>query len=63
MARTFNLLGKNMSDKIFIGKLYRQIDEFKRGALNKIILGNLDNKRDYISIEDAIKIYIDYGKR
>jgi len=57
MARTFNLLGKEISEKLFIGRLYKQIAEYKEKKINKIKLGNLDNKRDYIKIEDAVKKY------
>jgi GDP-4-dehydro-6-deoxy-D-mannose reductase len=58
MVRPFNLIGKNISDYLFIGNLYRQIEKFKRGEICKITLGNLQNKRDYISIEDAVKDYL-----
>lgn len=65
MARTFNLLGKGMSNKLFIGRLYEQIDAYKKGNISRIRLGNLNNKRDYIGIDDAIecyKIIMQYGK-
>jgi GDP-4-dehydro-6-deoxy-D-mannose reductase len=57
MARTFNLMGKGMSNKLFIGRLYEQIDEYKKGNVSRIRMGNLRNKRDYIGIEDAIQYY------
>ncbi|MFZ4400854.1 MAG: GDP-mannose 4,6-dehydratase [Bacteroidales bacterium] len=65
MARTFNLLGMNMNEKLFIGKLYKLIDEFKKGIIDKITLGNIDNKRDYLKIDQAVVLYhkiINYGK-
>lgn len=57
MARTFNLLGKNMSSRLFIGRLYDQIDKYKAGNIRQITLGNLDNKRDYLSIDAAVGNY------
>ena len=40
-------------------------DRFKKGEIKKIQVGNLDNERDYISIEDTVKHYLkimEYGK-
>ncbi|MBM3713821.1 MAG: NAD-dependent epimerase/dehydratase family protein, partial [Actinobacteria bacterium] len=48
MVRTFNLIGKEIHKKLFIGSLFKQISEYKEKKINKIIVGNLDNKRDYI---------------
>jgi GDP-4-dehydro-6-deoxy-D-mannose reductase len=66
MARTFNLMGKGLSPQLFIGKLYQQIELYKGGKLSHITLGNTSNKRDYISIDEAITHYrliMDKGKR
>jgi nucleoside-diphosphate-sugar epimerase len=65
MARTFNLLGKNISRQLFIGRVYQQIEEYKSGKIDKIILGDLESKRDYIDVQEAIKYYetiMAYGK-
>jgi nucleoside-diphosphate-sugar epimerase len=65
MAITFNLMGKGISNKLFIGHFYEQIDKYKKGCISKIVLGNLQHKRDYISIEEIVKDYeriIDLGK-
>jgi GDP-4-dehydro-6-deoxy-D-mannose reductase len=43
MARTFNLLGKNISRQLFIGRVYQQIEEYKSGKIDKIILGDLES--------------------
>jgi GDP-4-dehydro-6-deoxy-D-mannose reductase len=58
MARTFNLLGRGQSDKLFIGRIYQQIDLLKNGKINNIIMGNLNSKRDYISVNHAVSHYI-----
>lgn len=65
MARTFNLLGKNISTQLFIGRIYQQIEEYKSGKIDKIILGDLQSKRDYIEIQEAVKYYekiMNYGE-
>ncbi len=59
MARTFNLYGAGISNKLFAGRLYEQIDEYKKGRISKIVLGNLKHKRDYIGITMAIEHYLD----
>lgn len=58
MARPFNLYGKGISSKLFIGKVYHQIELLKAGEISQISLGNLDAQRDYISIENAVHHYI-----
>lgn len=55
MARLFNLLGHNCSDKLFIGRLYSQIKLFKDSKIDMIKLGKLSAMRDYIKVEDAAK--------
>lgn len=57
MARTFNLLGNQISDRLFIGRIYQQIEQYKKGEIEKITLGSLDAKRDYIDVHEAIKYY------
>jgi nucleoside-diphosphate-sugar epimerase len=58
MARPFNLYGKGISSRLFIGKVYQEIESLKSGEISEISLGNLDAQRDYISIEDAVQHYI-----
>ena len=66
MARPFNIFGRGISSKLFVGRVYQQIQLLKNNEIEKIVLGNLDNERDYISIDDAIEHYITimlYGKK
>lgn len=58
MARPFNIYGKGASTKLFSGRLFKQIERYKKGEISKIKLGNLDNMRDYISIESASEQFI-----
>lgn len=57
MARPFNLLGRGISRKLFVGSLYEQIDDYKGGRISRIVLGNLRHRRDYIEIEQAVMYY------
>ena len=57
MARTFNLKGKGLSVRLFIGRLYQQIDDFRKGMIDRIQLGNLSHKRDYLDVQQAVKYY------
>lgn len=54
IARVFNLTGQNLSEKLFVGRLYQQIDEIHRGERSAIEVGRLSAFRDYISIDDAV---------
>lgn len=67
MARTFNLYGDNkrISKLLFIGHVCEQIEKIKKGEIDKIFVGNLDGKRDYIDVREAVKYYekvIELGK-
>ena len=53
MARPFNLLGKDCSEKLFVGRLYAQIKKFRNSEIDVIKLGNLSASRDYIEVEAA----------
>jgi nucleoside-diphosphate-sugar epimerase len=57
MARPFNLLGKGMSDKLFVGRVYQQVDAYRAGRTAKILVGNLQHRRDYIHVEEAVRYY------
>jgi nucleoside-diphosphate-sugar epimerase len=57
MARTFNIFGRGMSSRLFLGRIYEQIDKYKRQEISKIAVGNLKNKRDYLDIKDTVKYY------
>lgn len=58
MARPFNLYGKGISPRLFIGKVYQEIELLKNGDISEISLGNLEAERDFISIEDTVQHYI-----
>jgi GDP-4-dehydro-6-deoxy-D-mannose reductase len=59
MARTFNLFGdgSQISRRLFLGEIGQQIERLKKGEISAIAVGNLESKRDYIDIEDAVQLY------
>ncbi len=66
MARVFNLLGKGMSGRLFVGRLYEQIEQYKKGSISKITVENLRAIRDYIDIKEAVRHYkliMDHGEK
>ena len=54
VARVFNLIGPHLSDRLFVGRLHRQIAELRRGERTRIEVGPLAAIRDYLSIDDAV---------
>lgn len=55
VARTFNVIGKNISRALSIGAFIDQIKNAKDG--DNIYVGNIDNKRDFLDIDDVIEAY------
>ena len=58
VARTFNLSGKGMSKNLFTGRVEQQIRDFQAGRTDRITVGNLDARRDYIDIASACDMYL-----
>ena len=63
IARTFNLIGKGMSDKLFVGRIEKQIAALLAGEKENITVGNLDAERDYIDIEEACALYYEIATK
>lgn len=57
MARPFNLMGRGAPSNLFVGRVYEQIEAFRGGRTSRILVGNLQNRRDYISVETATRYY------
>ena len=53
VARPFNLYGANISERLFIGRLQKQIDDVLAGRKSIIEIGSLSSIRDYVSVTDA----------
>ena len=58
LARTFNILAPNLSQRLFVGRVYSQIQEIKAGTRTCIEVGNVEDERDYISLERASEDYL-----
>jgi nucleoside-diphosphate-sugar epimerase len=58
LARTFNILAPNLSERLFVGRVSRQIQEIKAGTRTFIEVGNVEDERDYISLEQASEDYL-----
>lgn len=57
-ARIFNILGPNMSERLFIGAVEKQLKMYKSGQISALTLGSLDSYRDYIDVEEVAKVLI-----
>jgi len=58
MARTFNIFGPGMSNRLFVGRIQEQIKKYKRHEISTITVGNLNNWRNYLPIEDVVNKYL-----
>jgi nucleoside-diphosphate-sugar epimerase len=55
VARLFNLCADGMTERLFVGRVERQIAELLAGARARIEVGSLDAVRDYVSVADAVE--------
>lgn len=55
VARVFNLDSPNCSDRLFIGRLHRQLKQVLSGQREEMEFGRLDAVRDYINMEQAVE--------
>ena len=54
VARVFNLDGPGLSERLFVGRLQKQIDDILAGRKSMIELGPLGAIRDYVSTDEAV---------
>jgi len=65
VARIFNLIGPYISERLFVGRLYKQIDEIRSGKRTQVEVGPLSAIRDYLPVSDAASYLLaiaDFGK-
>jgi len=55
VARIFNLFASGLSERLFVGRVERLIERFKRGEIKNIEVGNLEGVRDYVTDGEAIR--------
>ncbi|KQV83979.1 hypothetical protein ASC90_00120 [Rhizobium sp. Root1220] len=53
VARIFNLVGIGMSERLFVGRVYKQLKQLDAGSCDRIETGPLAAVRDYISLSGA----------
>jgi len=56
-TRTFNLIGPNQAQNMFVGSIINQIIEIKNGLKKDIQVFHLNSSRDYIDVRDAVRAY------
>jgi len=56
-TRTFNLIGPGLNQNLVVGKMVKEFKQVRDGFKDKIELGRMDSKRDFIDVRDAVKAY------
>lgn len=57
-VKPFNFIGPGLSEKLIIGTISLQIEKIRKGLQpNKLYVGNLETRRDFIDIRDAVSAY------
>lgn len=62
IARIFNLDGPNISERLFVGRVQKQIAALKAGRQQRIQVGPLNAIRDYVSLAAAAEQIIAIAK-
>ena len=65
VARVFNIFGPKVTERLFIGRLQKQIEEVVTGRKTVIEVGSLAATRDYLSTDEAadqILVIATHGK-
>jgi GDP-4-dehydro-6-deoxy-D-mannose reductase len=57
VARPFNHIGPGQGPGFIVPDLAQQIVRFETGAVQDIMVGNLDSKRDYTDVRDIVRAY------
>lgn len=57
MTRSFNHIGPRQSDKFVVPSFIKQLVEIKNGAPNKMLVGNIKVKRDFLDVRDVVDAY------
>ena len=53
VARLFNLQGPGLSERLFLGRVQKQLQEVREGRRTELELGPLTAVRDYVEADDA----------
>lgn len=58
VARPFNHIGPGQGPGFLLPDLASQIQKFKNGEVDEIVVGDLTTKRDYTDVRDVVQAYI-----
>ncbi len=57
-AKTFNIIGPGLSDKLSGGSIVLQIEKIRKGLQShELYVGNLNTERDFVDIRDVVAAY------
>jgi len=59
MVRPFNLLGAGLPPGLVVSDFVANLRNWDRKSRPPIQVGNIDGERDFIDVEDAVRIYVD----
>jgi nucleoside-diphosphate-sugar epimerase len=54
VARMFNLMAPGLSERLFVGRVQKQVERYLEGGSGSIEVGSLENSRDYVVAEEAV---------
>jgi GDP-4-dehydro-6-deoxy-D-mannose reductase len=63
VARLFNLFATGLSERLFVGRVERQIREIRAGTRQAVEIGDLSAQRDYINGVDAVQALMTIAAR
>jgi GDP-4-dehydro-6-deoxy-D-mannose reductase len=58
VARPFNLIGPGQDEHSAPGSFARQVAAVARGEADAVHCGNLDTRRDFVDVRDAVEAYV-----
>ena len=62
IARPFNHIGPNQTDKFLVSAIAKRIVEAELAQHNSIDVGNLDAVRDFLDVRDVVRAYVDIAE-
>jgi len=63
VARPFNLSGPGLSRSLALGRFAGQVADCLAGRADRLRCRNLDHRRDYLDVRDAVRAYVALAER
>jgi GDP-4-dehydro-6-deoxy-D-mannose reductase len=57
VGRIFNLFSEGLSERLFVGRMQKMIQLYTQGHIDCIEVGNLESRRDYVDIQEVIRLF------